>query len=137
MKYEYKCTNLDCGFVTQDIRSMSAKFVETLPCGKCSSPAHHIFKGAPAVATGNMGHQTVDVSVGRDAAMRWAAIEQRQAQRDKVRRESGQVGLVRTQEGYAPISTSQREKRTTATQAVLREGFKADFDNSRDAKLLG
>lgn len=130
MVYEYQCTNSEvCGAVTERTQRMADERPASIPCKYCGVDAK--FKiSAPAVLTGNMANQTFDVAVGRDAARRWDAIHARQAQRDKVRRETNQAGLQAT--GYnefRPIPEAQRQVRTQVTQAVERDGFRSETGN--------
>lgn len=126
MIYEFLCTNDICGAVTERIQRMTDERPDSIPCKYCSSPAH--FKiSAPAVLTAGMSNQKFDVAVGRDSEKRWNSIRERQASRDKVRRDTNQVGIVAT--GYnevQPISEAQKQVRTGVTQAVERDGFRAE-----------
>ena len=71
-----------------------------------------------------MTNQPFDVAVGRDSEHRWATLREQQANRDKIRRESQQVGLAATGfNTFKPISEEQRQKRTAATQTVGRVGY--------------
>lgn len=127
MVYEYQCTNTEaCGAVTERVQRIAEERPESIECKFCGSPA--LFKlSVPAVLTGNMTNQSFDVTVGKDAERRWTAIHERQAARDKVRRETGSAGLVgHGYNDFRPISDEQRKTRTDVTKAVERDGFRSE-----------
>jgi hypothetical protein len=65
-------------------------------CPKCGGRAVQQVISAPSVARSGMSEVPFDVAVGRDAEARWASIHERQAKRDKVRKESGKRALTQT-----------------------------------------
>lgn len=124
MIYEYQCTNLEaCGAVTERIQRMADERPEVIPCKYCQSPA--TFKiSAPAVLTGAtvlsgaVSNKEFDLAIGHDSNRRWKNINERQAQRDKVRKDNNQVGLAASgYENFQPITEQQRQFRTNATKA--------------------
>jgi hypothetical protein len=79
----------------------------------------------------------LDVVIGKDAERKWESIHAQQEVRDKVRKETGSVGLTRTKDGYVPISEETKQKRTELTEVLTKTGHKPKYDNSSDAKILG
>lgn len=124
MIYEYLCTDVECGGITERIQRMVDPVPDSITCKYCPAKAD-IKVSAPAVLTGGMVNTTVDVEIGRDAERRWKTIHEQQAERDKVRRSSGQVGLTASGlNEVRPISDAERTVRTQVTDAVQRDGFK-------------
>lgn len=93
MRYEYRCDDEKCGVVEELIQSIKLPLPEFIHCPRCGHEAFHVFAGAPYVVTSSMTHKTIDVAIGKDAEVRWDRLRDRQAERDKVRRESGKSGL--------------------------------------------
>jgi hypothetical protein len=94
--YAFKCPV--CGAVLEELMPMDKATFEDRPCPhpKCLGYCVYQLKGAPAVATANMSNPTFDVVVGVDAEKRWKQIKERQAVRDKIRKETGQKALIAT-----------------------------------------
>jgi putative FmdB family regulatory protein len=90
--YDYRCET--CGVVRELIQSIHKPLPESLPCPKCGCDSFHVFLVAPGVLTVGMDHKSIDVSIGKDAEARWTQIEERKAQRDKIRRETGKTNLT-------------------------------------------
>jgi putative FmdB family regulatory protein len=90
--YDYRCDA--CNVVQEFIQSIHKPLPETLPCPKCGCDSFHVFLVSPGVITSNMTHQSIDVSIGRDAEARWGKLTERKAVRDKIRRESGKPGIT-------------------------------------------
>ncbi len=127
MIYRYKCTQEDCGATTELVQPITADLPDTIACGYC--PGTSTLKiEAPAVLTQGMATQKFDVAVGKDADRRWKSIHERQAARDRVRKETNTVGLAAT--GYTefkPISPAQKQVRTNVTDAAGRDGYRSEF----------
>ena len=125
MRYEFVCSNNDCQFTTEHIQPMSEALPESLPCPLCASPSHYKFS-APAIV-GERKNESFDAAVGRDSERRWSAINDRQAQRDQVRRNTGEVGLVATShDTFTPIPAKQKEVRTQVTDAAAKQGYRPE-----------
>jgi hypothetical protein len=91
--------------VSEDIRSMSAPHKDTIPCKACQSPAEFQFSPTAGLLTTGMDKQTIDVTIGHDAARRWTRIKAEQDTRNKVRKESGNQSLIRTgKQEYRPAA---------------------------------
>jgi hypothetical protein len=70
-----------------------------------------------------MDNPPVDNFIGRDAERRWDDIHQRQATRDKVRQESGQVGLTMVgRNDFQPLSSEKKELRTSLNETIASSG---------------
>ena len=89
--YDYKCDS--CGVVQEFVQSIHKPLPESLPCPRCGEDSFHVWLTAPGIMTGGMSHKTIDVAIGKDAEARWEKVNQRKAQRDKIRRESGKSGI--------------------------------------------
>ena len=123
MKYRYQCSNEACGARLERVVPIREHTPDTT-CEYCGSVAPQVIE-APAVMTGGMFNQPQDVTIGRDAAARWADIHTQQETRDKVRKETKSTGL--TADGfqrYKPITKAQKDLRTRGMNAVSRDGFK-------------
>ena len=80
---------------------------DTVPC-KCGRKM--VKKLTMNVAYGNSSSAPIDVVIGRDAERRWSGINERQEQRNKIRRESGEFGLKATSVNeYKPIEGGRLE----------------------------
>lgn len=100
--YDYRCDT--CGVVREFVQSIHKALPESLPCPKCGCDSFHVFLVAPGVLTQGMDHKSIDVAIGRDAEARWGKITERKAERDKVRRESGERALKATgRNEYEPM----------------------------------
>ena len=130
MIYEYRCTNIDeCGAVSERTQRMSDPIPDFIPCPICNSAARYKLS-AVTVLTGNMTNHSFDVAVGRDAERRWTDIHKKQEVRDKVRRETGSVGLQGVAPNqFRPIPEQQKQVRTNVMKAVERDGFRSESGN--------
>jgi hypothetical protein len=127
MVYEYQCTAEDCGAITERVQRLNDPRPEEIDCKYCEDGVARFKISAPAVLTGSMTNQALDVAIGRDANARWQSINDRKNERDKVRVKTQQNGIVASNyDNYQPISNEQRELRTKVTRAVDRDGFKAE-----------
>lgn len=93
MRYEFRCET--CKAVVEIIQSMNDHLPNFLKCkvkgctGRCLQIIH-----APMLSKTGTKTESFDSVVGRDAERRWANIKERQAQREKVRKESGSRALT-------------------------------------------
>jgi len=132
---EYKC---ECGVLTEKVILGSKEVPMSISCSKCGGVA--VFMPMPSSVS--LGRSTfseapLDIMIGKDANRKWESIHAQQEVRDKVRKETGSVGLTMTKEGYAPISEETKAKRTEATEVLAKTGHKPKYDSSTDAKILG
>ena len=123
MTYEYQCIGDGCRAVIELIQVRSSDRKEEITCPHCRAAAE--FKISPAaVSRVGMTNQPFDVAVGRDSDTRWKILHERNAIRDKVRKDSGQVGLTATGvNSFQPISDQQRRRQTAKTRAIEYSGF--------------
>ena len=104
MRYDYKCNDEKCGVVQEFIQSIHQPLPESLPCPKCQGDSFYVFLLAPGLLTADMTHQSIDVTIGRDADTRWGKILERKAQRDKIRQETRESALTATgRDEYQPV----------------------------------
>jgi putative FmdB family regulatory protein len=132
-RYDFKCEK--CDIVKEVIQSVEKQLPKTIECPSCKGRMDFVI---PLVSLGvsTMDTAPIDVVVGRDADARWARINERQEVRNKVRQESGVVGLTATGTNeYQPIDTKQKFRRTDAMKTVEKDGFKPQYDDG-DAKLI-
>lgn len=121
--YEYNCIDCDIEFEQHLNTSEAKEFANYFPCPKCKKDANKMsvysvnasFGGKP----GNSGFHDVDYpvldkAVGRSSAKKWEKIHRDQAERDKIRRETGSTALTDTGAGYAPVSSEALNTRTEA-----------------------
>jgi hypothetical protein len=91
--YDFQCTSPKCGVVQELIQSVHKDLPDCLPCPCCGEDSVFVFLKAPGLMTGNMSSASFDVLVGQDADKRWKTIHERQAKRNKIRRETGKMHL--------------------------------------------
>lgn len=135
--YEYACQACEVEF--EELLTQSdeiQQFAKQHPCPQCGEPAPRIASAAnfafaaPARAAAGSGvhgqsgihdldYPSVDKAVGRSSAKRWDAFNQRKAERDKVRRESGTNAISVAGGRPAPIDK---------TVAAVREGALGTFN---------
>ena len=129
MRYEFQC--VECNMIQEIICPMAKANFDDKICPKCGGIAKHKL-GAPAVLTSGMTHQTIDISVGRDANARWDDIHRRQELRDKVRVDAKTQGisLVGRNE-FQPLSDI---KKTIRTDALKKSGYENISES--DARLI-
>lgn len=126
MVYEYLCTNDTCGVTTELTLRMSDPRPESIDCPYCEGRADFKFS-APALMTGGMSKKSFDAVVGADAERRWASIHARQEKRNKMRQETGSVGIHATAyDKFEPISEQTKRIRTNVSNAVMRQGFRSE-----------
>lgn len=137
MIYRYRCSAAECAAQSELVQSIKLDVPDSIPCQFCTAQADKIIE-APAVLTGSMGNQPYDVSIGRISEARHEAIQERQAQRDKVRRASNQVGIrARSHNDFQPITRDEQKRRQQAMDSVEKSGsFKPTYDGD-DGKLVG
>jgi hypothetical protein len=135
-RYDYKCTNQECGALTEKIFPANEEKPKTAPCQACDSPAEFQFP-APAVMTSGMTNSPIDVAVGREANARWERIHEQQDKRNKVRTDTGSVGLAAAGvESFKPLSQDQKQARTAAFESVKRDGFKQDKTDAEQRSVM-
>ncbi len=134
---EYKCSS--CGVMIEKIIPTVQTPQQIIPCSKCGADAE--FQPIPSsvgLLTENFAEQKIDITIGKDANRRWQDISDRNALREKVRTQSGSVGLSMVgRNEFAPLPESEKKGRTEALEAVTREGFKHNPDTPTDKKILG
>jgi putative FmdB family regulatory protein len=91
--YDYQCQA--CSVVHEHIQSIHKRLPDTLSCPRCGKDSELVILVAPGLATSGMQHMTQDVAIGKDADKRWSDIHAKKAVRDKIRRESGKMGIER------------------------------------------
>jgi hypothetical protein len=85
-----------------------------------------------------MGNQPIDVTVGHMADARREQIAERQQKRDKVRKESGQVGLKATShDTFRPITRAEQAARESMHHRVQQAGGAKQELEASDRKLVG
>lgn len=134
---EYKCEG--CGLLTEKIIATNLTPDPTIKCPRCSELAQ--FKAIPSsfgLLTDNFSQQKMDVAIGKDADRRWEDINTRQATRDRVRQQSGQMGLTMVgRNEFAPVPEATKALRTEAAAALSETGYKPGFDSDSDKKVVG
>jgi len=108
--FEYKCEPCNVEFEEALTNSDEIKEFESwFPCPSCGGKASRLgvsvtnftFKGGVRGETGvhgqsgvhDLDYPVLDKAIGRSSAKRWERIRREQAQRDKVRKETGAVAL--------------------------------------------
>jgi len=130
MTFEYQCQNEKCQFVQELILTSHTERPEWKKCPACSTGrAVQAVLTAPAVSRQGSDNAPFDVAIGRDATARWERIHDRQAKRDKIRKESGAEGLTLT--GFNEYKPLPADKKLT-----LVKGIEGGGDTKKDSKLV-
>ena len=129
MTYEYQCQSKDCELVQELILQSHTQRPEWKKCPACGGRAIQVILTAPAVSKIGSADASFDTAIGADAAKRWERIHDRQAKRDKVRKDSGATGLQLT--GFDDYKPLPADKKLT-----LVKGIEGGADTKRDAKLV-
>lgn len=126
--YEYQCPNPECGAVNERIQPMADPLPDLIPCKFCATDSPFKFSLPSLGRSGMTPSKTpTDVSVGRDAEARWAAIDKRQQARDKVRAKNRTRSLeAHGYRDFAPQSPETVRLRNRALNAVETHGFSPD-----------
>ena len=120
---EYRCAT--CDALTEQILNMSDEIPPKIKCKRCGSDAQLRTHSTFAISREGSDNAPVDIAIGRDARARWDDIHARQEQRDKVRVDSGQVGIVATgRNEFAPVTEQQKLLRTEVHEALESRGDK-------------
>ena len=124
---EYKC--VECRLMTEKLIPTSDTPPSTIKCPRCGANAEFKTFSRTSLVTSNFQERTLDVEIGHDAATRWADINERQAKRDSLRQQTGQIGLSMVgRNDFAPLSEKEKVTRTEVTEAVAESGFKAETE---------
>jgi hypothetical protein len=132
-KYDFTCS---CGITQEVLMPMATATFEPRLCS-CGQLAQHVVY-APAIVTGNStpAKTPVDIAVGKSADEKWKVISQRQATRNKVRRETGSTNLSSTDgETFTPLSKDKKEIRTRVTDVISKQGHNPTYDKG-DSRLV-
>jgi hypothetical protein len=116
VKYNFKCQNSDCGVVEEVIMPINSAKFDDRCCPRSKGTSKYLLTGAPAVMRSGAtpAKAPIDVIVGKDAEQRWNYYHERQEKKDKIRRESGEMGLslVGTNE-FRPLTSEEKRIRNT------------------------
>lgn len=133
---EYKCK--DCNLITEKIIAASQEISKSISCPKCKGES--LFLEMPtsiSLGRSTFSEAPIDTIIGKDADRRWEDIHKRQEVRDKVRKDSGSVGLSMVgRNEFAPIAEEVKVARTELNDILPTSGFKPTFDSPEDAKLI-
>lgn len=133
---EYKCSS--CVLMTEKLIPTEITPDPAIKCPRCGADATFITISRTALLTSNFQERTMDVEIGHDAATRWADINERQATRDKIRQQTGQVGLSMVgRNEFSPLPEKDKVIRTDVNEALTESGFKASGDTPTDQKIVG
>lgn len=86
--YQYYC--VECQYSFEE--SFKKPEDVTSPCPKCSYESDRMIS-APNVLKSNTSRENADIKIGAESEKRWADIKSRQAQKEKLRKESGTTAL--------------------------------------------
>lgn len=133
---EYLCP---CGVISERIITASAPIPPTTACDKCKMEATFLeIPTSFSLGLSTFAEAPLDVVIGADADRRWNSIHAKQEVKDKIRKETGSLGLTVNSEGnYAPVSEENKAKRKELGTILSESGHKPAYDNSSDAKILG
>ena len=123
--FEYKCVS--CGLMEEHLIMPGKPTPATFTCSRCSAVSEkRDYPSRIALARSGMGNAPMDNVIGKDAENRWEDIQHRNDIRNKIRSEAGEQGLCMVgRNEFAPITSTQKELRTSLNEAVEKEGFKS------------
>lgn len=115
---EYKCN--ECNLVAEEI-ILGIEEPQAIECKRCGAEAAKLdMPTSVALMRSSMDNSPIDNAIGKDAEKRWEAIHERQETRDKIRKETGSVGLTRiSKDEYKPISEENTKLRTDLHQNLI------------------
>lgn len=119
---EYKCSCKCVKEVIMPTQDVPPEFVE---CPKCGSPAPLVQFSRTGLVTSNFQENTLDVAIGADSDKKWAMYAERQEERNKVRKETGSLGLTEMNGTYVPIPESRKAARE-ARLPLVSQGIPED-----------
>jgi len=133
---EYKCQ--DCNLITEKIINASQEIKESISCPKCKGNASYLeIPTSISLGVSSFSQAPLDNIIGKDSERRWENIHRRQEIRDKVRKESGSVGISMVgRDQFAPLTIEDKERRSELNEILPISGHKQTFDSSDDAKLI-
>jgi hypothetical protein len=112
---EYKCT---CGFKSEEILPITQEPPKNKVCAKCGSQANLVEFSLSSFTRSTFQEAPIDVKVGADASKKWERYHERQAERNKVRKKTGSLGLTEINPGeYVPISEERKREREVGVAA--------------------
>ena len=133
---EYKCP--DCGLLTERIIQASQEIPLVMDCPRCKGEAKFLeIPTGFSLGTSNFSNAPIDIVIGKDSERKWDNIHKRQEIRDKVRKESGVMGLSANNQGeFKPVSPMAQGLRAELNEILPKVGHKTSYDSPEDAKLI-
>ena len=112
---EYKCS--ECGMTDEVILPSSQAPDPTKPCPRCGAESKYVQFSTFGLALSSFSEAPIDTVMYND----------RKEARDKVRKDSGSVGLTAVgYEEYVPVSDETKARRTRMYDVAERTGIPAD-----------
>lgn len=129
--FEYRCP--ECRLLNEHITMTPSGPPQKISCKRCGAEAIKTdYPSSISLARSGMDNAPLDNAIGKDAEKRWGAIHARQAIRDSVRKETGEVGLSKVgQDKFVPVTSAQKELRTSVNETVATAGGYAKFTGSK------
>jgi hypothetical protein len=95
-----------------------------LQCDRCGADASYVEISRVSLVTANFQEQSIDVLIGNDSERRWSDIEKRQKSRDKVRQQTGSLGLSMVgRNDFAPLAPEDKKKRSEIHESLKTTGY--------------
>jgi uncharacterized OB-fold protein len=119
---EYKCEG--CG-VTEEVIVRTSDHVPPFKvCLRCGSQSRFVEFSRFGIARSSFSESPIDIKIGADAERKWAKYHEDIAARNKVRKETGSLGLTEVHEGqYEPISEERKSERARVYEVAERTGL--------------
>lgn len=149
--YEYQCEV--CGLRDEKLWPRISTAKDSIPCGECGkdmkklvSLTNHAFRhpesqtrGALPPNTGTSDDYKFDKAIGRDAEVKWKAVEARDAEKDRTIRAERAEGRGVTRDHLVPKLDGSGEYRTITEPERVRanQARQAAFDIAQAAKANG
>ena len=122
---EYTCSA--CGLVDEIILPISKEPPTERNCPLCGKPSRLVVFSKTHLVTSNFTNNPLDISIGASSEARWKVYLERQDQRNKIRKETGSLGLSEVKTGvFVPISEERKSEREKAEVVIGQQGRPQD-----------
>jgi putative FmdB family regulatory protein len=99
-------------------------------CPKCGASSDRK-PSAPYVLRGGTTRENIDMQVGKESEKRWADIKERQAAKEKVRKESGQTAVGVTHGKDSSGKITYEYKAVDKERIAERKNLYSEYENSK------
>lgn len=124
--YEYYC--VECQYHFEE---SFKKFEDvTSLCPKCGSSSDRK-PSLPNVLRAGTSRENIDMQVGKESERRWAGIKERQAAKEKIRQDAGQLAVGVTHGKDASGKITYEYKPVDKERIAERKNLYSEYENSK------